>query len=169
MKNINYQSDFKLIETAERTDLTVPFIFSYFVHPNRKYVASFNGTEYKNCIRAEDGSLAVIFDKHGLGPGRLKVERQYWVGDAVFPDGKWNIVSVDDTGINLTTGKTDDVDVDLEVVLPYLKGDKGDSLTWSTMTESEKSEMIKELGEEIDNNLVVFQDIDDTTDYKDVF
>lgn len=65
--------------------------------------------------------------------------------------------------------KTDDVDVDLDVVLPYLKGDKGEPLTWSTMTESEKSEMIKELGEEIDNNLVVFQDIDDTTDYKDVF
>lgn len=76
MIKINYKSDFKINEKSETIALEVPFVFSYYVFDSKKYVVSFDGHNYVNCERKEDGSLDVIFNKPEFGIGHLKVERK---------------------------------------------------------------------------------------------
>lgn len=153
--NINYKSDFKINETTERIALEVPFIFRYYVFDNKGYIASFDGTHYENCERKEDGSLDVYFNSHGLGVGPLKVERKYFISDKAFADGVWDVVSIDYTDVRLTTGETDMVDVKTVIVPPYIKGDKGDPMTWGTMTEEEREELVNNVAEAIDPEKVM--------------
>ena len=79
-------------------------------------VAEFDGHGYKNCRRLDDGSLLVIFDRHGLRPGTLSVKREYYLSDADFADGICNLVSVEITGVILVSGKTDESTAE---IIPY--------------------------------------------------
>ena len=169
MKKVNYLSDFKLREITEGVDTSVPFVFSYFVYPSNRFEASFDGSEYKNCFLNEDGTLTVIFQNHGLMPGKLQVERKWFVNDMDFKEGICKAVSLEHTGINLVQGKTDDIDFETVLVPPYIKGDKGDSLHWNTLTEEEKGELMKGLGNEINAELITTSDTEDTEEYNDVF
>ncbi|WP_455673757.1 hypothetical protein [Phocaeicola sp.] len=112
---INFKSDFKILEKNLDGDITTPFKFLYssFGIP---FIAAFDGKTYTNCKRLEDRSLLVIFDKHNLSPGRLRVERKYFLSDSDFADGICNIVSVEDTGIILVAGKSDG---DTVTTVPY--------------------------------------------------
>ena len=67
------------------------------------------------------------------------------------------------------TGKTDKMDIEIAVIPPYIKGDKGDSLTWESLTEEEKDVLVQELGQEINAELIVTSDTSDTNDYEDLF
>lgn len=49
-------------------------------------------------------------------PGILKVKREYFISDTDFRDGICNLVSIEDTGIVLTTGKTDESTAE---IMPY--------------------------------------------------
>lgn len=169
MKKVNYLSDFKLKETTERVDTSVPFVFSYYVSPTKRYEASFDGNEYKNCFRNDDGSITVVFQNHDLNAGKLKVERKRFVNDQHFKNGICKAVSVDVTGIDLVQGKTDDIDFETVLIPPYIKGEKGDSLHWNTLTEEEKGELMKGLGNEINAELITTSDTEDTEEYNDVF
>ncbi|MCE8443254.1 hypothetical protein J8873_02890 [Phocaeicola dorei] len=110
---INYQSDFKIVEKSLNGDVNTPFRFTYFNPFKGKFIASFDGHEYVGCSRMEDGSLLVAFDNPGFSPGMLKVKREYFISDSDFRDGICNLVSVEDTGIVLTTGKTDESTVEI--------------------------------------------------------
>jgi hypothetical protein len=149
MIKINYKSDFKIKEKPTTVALEVPFIFSYYVFENKKYVASFDGSKYVNCERKEDGSLDVIFNNPGFGIGRLKVERKYAINDKDFSDGVYDVVSVDKTDVFITSGKTSENYVETLVVPPYIKGDKGDPMTWKTMTDGEREELVEDVVEAI--------------------
>ena len=153
---INNKSDFKINEWSESIALEVPFEFIYYIPLNKeKYVASYDGHKYINCTRLEDGSLDVIFNSHGLGIGRLKVVRKYYVDDSSFADGVFDVTSDDLTDVFLTSGKTFDTYVKTLVVPPYLKGDKGEPMRWETMTEVERGELVKDLAEAIDPEMVM--------------
>lgn len=153
---INNKSDFKINEWSESIALEVPFEFSYYIPLNKeKYVASFDGHKYINCTRLEDGSLDVIFNSHGLGIGRLKVVRKYHVDDSSFADGVFDVTSDDLTDVFLTSGKTFDTYVRTLVVPPYLKGDKGDPMTWNSMTDKERGELVEDIAEAIDPEMVM--------------
>lgn len=153
---INNKSDFKINEWSESIALEVPFEFIYYIPLNKeKYVASYDGHSYINCVRLADGSLDVIFNNHGLGIGRLKVVRKYFVDDLSFADGVFDVISDDQTDVFLTSGKTFDTYVKTLVVPPYLKGDKGDPMTWETMTEKERGELVKDIAEAIDPEMVM--------------
>ena len=67
-------------------------------------------------MRLDDGSLLVIFDRHGLRPGTLSVKREYYLSDADFADGICNLVSVEITGVILVSGKTDESTAE---IIPY--------------------------------------------------
>lgn len=122
MIKINYESDFKLTETTEQQRFAdVPFEFVYSTNSGT-YTASYDGTTYTNCKRNEDCSVTVIFNKHGLGVGKLKVRREFFVPDEDFPDGVYNIVSNETTDIMLVEGKTDNTDVEEEFNPPYIEG-----------------------------------------------
>lgn len=100
---INYQSDFKIIEKNLNGDLKTPFRFTYQTVLSKPVVASFDGHDYKNCRRLDDGSLLVIFDNHGMRPGNLTVRREYYLTDADFADGICNLVSSFLSMASLTT------------------------------------------------------------------
>jgi hypothetical protein len=121
MIKINYESDFKLTEKFEERLVGIPFKFVYATNSGT-YTASYDGEAYTNCKRNEDGSITIIFNKHGLGVGKLKVRREFFVPDEDFPDGVYNIVSNDTTDIMLVEGKTDNTDVEEEFNPPYIEG-----------------------------------------------
>ncbi|MFR9515180.1 MAG: hypothetical protein SNH64_07610, partial [Rikenellaceae bacterium] len=83
---------FKLQEVSDTVDLTTPFRFTYKTTGVGSYTASFDGENYKNCRRLEDGSLLVIFDDHRLLTGRLCVKRYYYLTDSDFADGLFDLV-----------------------------------------------------------------------------
>lgn len=155
MIKINYKSDFKINESSETVAMEVPFVFSYYVFDNKKYVVSFDGHNYVNCERKEDGSLDVIFNQPDFGIGHLKVERKYAVDDKAFADGVFDVVTVDKTDVFITSGQTFETYVKTLVVPPFLKGDKGDPMTWDTMTETERGELVHDVAEAIDPEMVM--------------
>ena len=131
MRTINYESDFKLIESFKdgSSILAAPFRFTYYTKVSRGvYVAEYNGSEYVNCIPTEDGRVIVPFDSPKLGMGQLMVKREFFLNDADFADGVCNLVSVESTGITLDKGATDDMgEVNIEVFPFYQQGEAGKS------------------------------------------
>lgn len=158
-KKINYQSDFKLHEVAkEGSSFDVPYCYHYFTQRGRVYEASWNGKEYKNCRKLADGSILVIFDDHNLHYGRLMVKRRYNLTDADFADGMMDLVTEEKTDVELITGPSDQTSADITVYPNYQKGDKGDDgkdLTWDTMTDAEKQEVVEHVTDNIEG-LVVY-------------
>ena len=152
---VNYKSDFKINEKSERVALEVPFVFSYYVFQQKKYVVSFDGHEYVNCERKEDGSLDVIFNQPDLGIGMLMVERKYFIDDKAFADGVFDVVTTEKAGVYLTAGASFENYIERMVVPPYLKGDKGDAMRWETMTDKEREEMVHGIAEAIDPEMVM--------------
>ena len=130
-RTINYESDFKLIESfkdGSRLD-NAPFRFTYYTKVSRGvYVAEYNGTEYSNCYPTEDGKIIVAFDSPKLGMGVLNVKREFFLNDKDFADGICNLVSVETTGIVLDKGATDDLGtIEVEVYPFYQRGEDGKS------------------------------------------
>ncbi|MFI3292721.1 MAG: hypothetical protein SNG27_04635 [Rikenellaceae bacterium] len=127
--NINYKSDFKLTEVSSIDDITTPFKFKYYGsdYPLITYMVAFDGENYTNCRRLDDGSLLVVFDSHGLTTGRLEVQRKYFLTDSDFRGGLCNKVITDQLDIVLTRGASDGFDATVDVYADYQKGDSGDS------------------------------------------
>lgn len=113
MIRINFQSDFKLVEKNLNGDTLTPFRFTYRTVLSGCVVAEFDGHEYRNCRRLDDGNLLVIFDNHNLRPGKLSVRREYCLTDADFIDGVCNLVSMEDTGVVLVTGRTSEYEANI--------------------------------------------------------
>lgn len=126
MERINYKSDFKLFESGDLH--TSPFEFEYktTVH-GRSFKASYVDGKYTNCQLLEDGRLMIVFDDHGLMPGKLRVTRHYYLTDKDYHDGICNLYSTEDAGVMLTEGKTDACDVEIQVPPHYMQGDPGKS------------------------------------------
>lgn len=125
MKPKNYKSDFKLFEKG---DLHIaPFEYEYYTTFGKSYKVSYVDGVYTNCRLLEDGRLMVIFDNHGLAPGILRVTRHYYLTDKDFHDGICDLVSKEDTGVILTSGKTDWCEVEVQVPPHYMQGDPGKS------------------------------------------
>lgn len=120
MIKINYESDFKLTETTEQQRFAdVPFEFVYTTSSGT-YTASYDGHKYVNCKPNSDHSVTVIFNNHGLGVGKLKVRREFFIPDRDFPDGVYNVVSNDTTDVILVEGKTEGFDVEETFRPPYV-------------------------------------------------
>lgn len=134
MRKINYLSDFDFIlrlVDARGNDVGFPdcdwdAVFWTSSKANA-YKASCKGGVYANCRREEDGSMRFIFDNQRLGPGSLKWEPHFMFPDALFPDGVRDLYSPEPLDIELVTGRGDDAsEVEIEAVLPYIKGDTGE-------------------------------------------
>ena len=139
MKSINYKSDFKLIESG--CDFSVPFIFKYNTRSGRTFTASHIDGVYTNCKRMDDGRLLVIFDRYGMGVGNLVCHRRFFLDDGDYSDGICHLHDHRSTGVTLTVGETDECHVDVALPPYYQQGEKGDALTWDTMTDEQKKEL----------------------------
>lgn len=130
----NYKSDFPaVLKLRDARDNEVLFpdcdweaVFWAF-SKGRTYRASCIRGEYTNCFRREDGRICVIFNNHNLGTGVLKWEPHFMFPDALFPDGVRDLYSPEPLDIELVPGRGDDAsEVEIEAVLPYIKGDTGE-------------------------------------------
>lgn len=172
MKQINYKSDFKLFENGELH--TAPFELEYSTTFGRSYKASYIEGVYTNCRMLDDGRLMVIFDNHGLPPGILRVTRRYYLADKDYHDGICDLVSKEDTGVILTTGKTDECDAEVEVPPHYMQGEKGNKgddgkdLTWDSMTDEQHAALIQEVTGKVEDNLITATQVEDD-EYEDFY
>lgn len=147
-RQVNYKSDFKLIEKLTVTDdsgaglLDAPFVFNYYTAYGSVYTAKHCGGEFTNCKPMDDGSLMVVFDNHGLRPGKLMCERKFYLTDQDYADGICDMVDNRYTGIMLTTGATCGTDIDVQLPPYYQQGPQGEPMTWDKMTAEQKQELV---------------------------
>lgn len=169
MKQIHYKSDFKLFEKGElHTD---PFEYEYSTTFGKSYKASYLDGVYTNCRMLDDGRLMVIFDNHGLSQGILRVTRRYYLTDNDYHDGVCHLVSKDETGVILTTGKTDECEVEVQVPPHYMQGEQGvpgKDMTWNSMTEGQRAELVQEVTGNIEGTMLTSTQLSDT-EYEDLF
>lgn len=126
--NINYQSDFKIVEGAKNgvSLMSSPFRFTYYVTRDvNPHIAEYDGNEFHGCSPTEDGRVVVAFDQPSMGIGEVMVKREYFISDADFKDGVCDLVSVERTGIYLGRYKTDDI-TEVENLIGYYKGERGE-------------------------------------------
>ena len=124
-KTINYESDFKLkVGYSDGTPIVSPFRFTFYTKAARgTFVAQYDGNEYTNCYPDEDGMVKIPFDHPSLGMGVLSAKIEIFVPDSDFEDGKYDWVSVENTGIVLDKGASEAYE-DMEVLItkPDTKG-----------------------------------------------
>lgn len=157
MKRINHKSDFDAILHMRdcrgsmvgfpEFDWTARFWTSSKANA---YTASCLGGVCTNCFN-DGGRIHVVFAGHRLTPGVLQVDIRTGLPDGIYPDGtRWE-VTPQPTDIELVVGKGDcGTIVDMEVMLPYIKGDKGDpgergergdAFTYEDFTEAQIEEL----------------------------
>lgn len=166
MKSINYKSDFKLLESG--CDFAAPFVFEYRTVFGKCYKASHTDGEYVNCKLLEDGRLMVVFDSHGLPPGILTCERHFYLTDKDYHDGICDLWDKRPTGVMLTSGKTEECDVEVQLPPYYQQGEPGEPMTWDKMTEEDKQEFKTAVVQEVEGLLVRVEPVDET-EYEDFF
>ena len=102
-----------------------------------------------------------------MRPGNLTVRREYYLTDADFADSICNLVSMEFTGIVLVNGKSDDSTGQIDVYPNYQKGDKGDPMTWESMTEEQRTELKDSVVKDVQNEMLSSSPISDK-EYEDV-
>ncbi len=149
--NINYQSDFKLLEVSSVSDTISPFRFTYRTSALSSYVAQFDGESYTACRRMDDESLLVVFEGHTLPAGALEVRREYFLTDEDFAKGICHHVSVESLDIALTTGESDQLEVEVSVSPNYVAVGSGYTPVKGVdyVTEEDVSGVVEECREEL--------------------
>lgn len=79
-----------------------------------------------NCYQDND-KIHIVLNNHKLDTGQLKGESTIYIPNSIYPDNTQKVVSYHDFGISITKGNGSFVTpAQLELLLPYIKGDKGD-------------------------------------------
>lgn len=105
----NRLSDFKVMITLKSNLVGASFKFTYYVQsdPNNTYVVSWDGEHGTNVVPVNNSNgkqFLVIFERHGLGEGRLIAERQFTITDGDFSDGSCDYNYKELTDIELSDG-----------------------------------------------------------------
>lgn len=99
----------------------------YTTSHDNVYIASNVGGVLTNCFN-DNGNIHVVFNNHGLLSGTLRVEFSAEIPNGIYPDGSQLEVSPQPLDIELVRGRGDcGTIVDVDVMLSYIKGDKGDT------------------------------------------
>ena len=133
MTTRNYKDDFtarvSLVDVSGKPlDLQGARLeLSFYTSGQLVYRATVSDTgECLNCRRDGDG-LVVVFDNHGMLPGRLKCRLTLETPDAEMPDGYRRTVSVIDMGISLVNGNGDNApSAEVVALFPLYKGERGE-------------------------------------------
>lgn len=114
------------------------------------YTASCKGGVCTNC-RNEGGKILVVFNGHGLSPGTLNVEFTALLPDDLFPDGDRRTVVPGPLGVVLTKDAACcPSTMEAEMILPYIKGDKGDAFTYDDFTAQDKADLIAPMRDDLE-------------------
>ncbi len=125
---------------------------------SNRYVASSVGGVCTNCFN-DGGRIHVVFDKHYLPEGELKVRFFAEIPNGIYPDGHKRVAVPASLGITLTREAVPcPHGIEVELVLPYIKGDKGDAFTYEDFTPEDKADLIAPIKEDFDRALDGKQD-----------
>lgn len=164
MKAINYNDDFSCIlhiwacghgsDEESRVELGWPQwnwrARFYTTQKVNYYEASCIDGVCTNCFN-DNGRIRVIFNQHRLSAGELHVKFTAYLPDDLYPDGDEVHVVPGDSGITLVRGRGDCPSAaEAELLLPFIKGDKGDKLTYADLTEADKADLIAPIKKEVD-------------------
>lgn len=115
----------------------------YTTSYEKAFIASNIGGVLTNCFN-DDGNIHVVFNNHGLESGTLRVEFSAEMPNSIYPDGSQLEVSPQSLHIELVRGVGDCGTIaDVEVMLSFIKGDKGDPFTYADFTPEQISELQK--------------------------
>ena len=124
----------------------------------REYVASRKGDTLVNCFN-DNGRIHVVFNNHRLGKGVLRVDFHSEIPNAIYPDGIQDLYEPQPLDIELVDGPGDCAGAaEVEVLLPYIKGDRGEKLTYGDLTAQDKEDLIAPIKENIDKAITGKQD-----------
>lgn len=141
MKKINYQSDFDFIlnlTDCSGKEIGIPdydwVARFYTTNQAAAFVASYKDGVYTNCFD-DNGKLHIVCDNHGLPSGILRCEFTAELPNDIYPDGSERIVMPKPLDIELVRSAAScPNDMEVELILPYIKGDKGDPFTYEDFT-----------------------------------
>lgn len=160
MKRINYKSDFDFIlhlKDCKDPEKAVSFpecdfdVLFFASNKAKAYRASYKDGVYTNCFRTDDGGMHFVFDNHRLGVGTLKWEPHFELPNDIYPDNIQDLFSKESLDIELVDGPSDcPTTAEIEIIAPFIKGDKGDKLTYSDLTEADKADLISPIKDDID-------------------
>lgn len=155
---INYKSDFDFIlniatcvkledGTCERRPLEWPdfdWIATFWTsNKANTYIASRKGNDLVNCFE-DNGKIHIVVNNHHLGKGTLNVEFHALLPDAIYPDNIRDTYDPQPLDIELVTGPGDcPTSLHAQLLLPLLKGDKGDAFTYSDFTSEQLADLQK--------------------------
>ena len=141
MEKINYKSDFdfimKLIDCNGK-DIGVP-VYDwtakfYTTSPARAFTASHKDGVYTNCFD-DNGRLHIVCNNHGLPSGVLRCEFTAELPNDLYPDDSERLVLPSPLDIELVRDAPScPHDIEVELLMPLLKGDKGDPFTYADFT-----------------------------------
>ena len=167
MKKINYKSDFDFIAkltatnaNGESVEVGFPdYDFELIItsgcngYSTRSFVASSIGGVTKNCFN-DNGQLHIVCDNHKLNVGELFGEFKAYLPNDIYPDGTQLNVEPQSLGIELVVGASDTpTTAEIEFVLPYAKGekgDKGDPFTYADFTPEQLASLKGDKGDKGD-------------------
>lgn len=171
MRKINYKSDFDFIlpfpvcqatddGTCERKDLGWPdFDWEARLWSSSKanaYVASRKGDVLTNCFN-DNGRIHIVCSNHRLGKGELNVEYHAELPNDIYPDNTQNLFAPYPLGIELVSGHGDcATNVEIEYMLPFIKGEKGDAFTFEDFTPEQLESLKGKKGDKGDDGLSAY-------------
>lgn len=146
----NYQSDFDAIiniKTCNDKDLGFPTYDWEAIFYTSASASTYTASSIKgvttNCFD-DNGKIHVVFNNHGLQSGDLMVKFISHLPNDIYPDKDEIIVSPQKTGIKLVRGAGCCGTIeDIQLVMPYIKGDKGDAFTFDDFTEAQIKQLQK--------------------------
>ena len=160
---INKATDFDFEYKLNPTYVDSPFKITFYTidREDNYYEAYFDGENYSNCTKTDNGSIVVHLDHPGLYCGCLRLEIEYYIDSASFEDGIYNDIRREKTNCYIvreasnTTSITyegsdlpnfDAVNIanNVEQALNEIK-DKSDELDEALETLEESQERIDEL------------------------
>lgn len=170
---LNYKNDFDFIlklatcirhedGTCEKRDVGWPehdWVATFWTaNKANVYDASRKGDTLVNCFN-DNGRIHVVFNNHRLGKGVLRVDFHSEIPNAIYPDGIQDLYEPQPLDIELVDGPGDCAGAaEVEVLLPYIKGDRGEKLTYGDLTAQDKEDLIAPIKENIDKAITGKQD-----------
>lgn len=162
---INYKSDFDFIlrlTDCRGADIGWPtFDWQARFFTNSKantFTASCTKGQSVNCFN-DGGSIHIVIHNHRLGKGRLNVELYAMLPNTIYPDGLQDKYDPQSLDIELVDGVGDcPTAAEIQILLPLLKGDKGESFTYADLTPANKTDLIAPIKTDIDKAITAKQD-----------
>ena len=160
MAKVNYKSDFDFVLSltdCNGIEIGIPdynWVAKFYTTSKDVYFeASYQDGVYKNCF-ADDGKIHIVCNEHGLPSGVLKCEFIAEIPNGVFPDDYERLVMAKPLDIELVRGMaTCPHDIEVSLILPYIKGDKGDAFTFEDFTPEQLESLRGPKGDKGDRGL----------------